>query len=161
MWQWYELQHVWWQPWCLLAGQRSYVYNEWIRWHQKRMDQVYIRRHSTALSDMLAAVYAMSLALHAIRLHTRWHAVPRVLCYQEACCFLALDCCSISKMILSRQHLLLYWPNLSLYLPNNKGIYLLGNDISSHKLNMSLKSPPSLSENTQLHCWNGVTTSQF
>ena len=26
------------------------------------MDQVYIRRHSTALSDMLAAVYAMSLA---------------------------------------------------------------------------------------------------
>jgi len=26
------------------------------------MDQVYIRRHSTALSDSLAAVYAMSLA---------------------------------------------------------------------------------------------------
>lgn len=27
------------------------------------MDQVYIRRHSTALSDMLAVVYAMRLAL--------------------------------------------------------------------------------------------------
>ena len=72
------------------------------------MDQVYIRRHSTALSHMLAVVYAMSLAplptvgllggwlrrrlaLHAVRLvHSRWQAVPRVRCYQEACCFLGM-----------------------------------------------------------------------
>ena len=50
---------------------------------------------------------------------------------------------------LSRQHLSLYFPNFSLYLPNNKDIYLLGNDISSHKLNMSLKSL-SMAKKTQL-----------